>query len=161
MSGETNLTICILIMPWRPPARGRRGLNKATAKLAGMSFRCIQNYPRLIHPVEDEIKMRQLRSVFWFSYQFVKCQSHSFFQYLTRYCDRFSKNWNRMGRGREFIFSNLVISPTFAYGDVVHEGGYAVFTKDLAFRNPMLAPKASLGTEECYCSFVSNSISLL
>ena len=51
---------------------------------------------------------------------------------------------------RAYRPSNL---PTFAYGDVVHEGGYAVFTKDLAFRNPMPAPKASFVKEECYCNF--------
>lgn len=33
MSGETNLTICILIMPCRPQG----GQGEATAKLAGMS----------------------------------------------------------------------------------------------------------------------------
>ena len=68
MSGETNLTICILIMPCRA---GRKEDKKATAKQAGMSFRCIENYHRLIHPVEDGIQMRQQEAVFWFSFQFV------------------------------------------------------------------------------------------
>ena len=101
MSGETNLTICILIMPCRP--QGRQG--EATAKLAGMSFRCIQNYHRLIHPVEYGIQMRKQEAVFWLSFHFVMTDF-----ILVSVRQGIVIIPTRTGNGGEFILSNLVIS---------------------------------------------------